>query len=502
MNTLLNGLKENANIGLTQNGAITRKTTGSKVYDLFAQGAAYRFRPIEDKILLFKEAYEEDADLAMKCLFYIRDILGGQGERQFFKDCMNWLAETHPESAKKNLEYIADFGRWDDLYAFVDTKLEFDALGLFAKQLFADSAEDYPSLAAKWAASENTSSPQTRALGKKTRERMGLTSRGYRKLLSSLRKRLNVLERLMSAGEWDKIEFDKIPSKAGIQYRQAFMRHDISRPKGQTYEEFIKSEDTKVNAKALYPYEVVRKAADIVGAYNYCTKDVDLNDVERLVINKYWDNLTDYFQDKVFNGLCMVDTSGSMIMTCEGMRPLDVAISLGMYCAERAAGPFHNHFLTFESYPNFIEIQGVDFCDKVKRIAQAGWHGSTNIEAAFDLLLNTALENNCTQEDLPQNLLIVSDMQFNAAIQQGDITNTLMENIKKKWEAHGYTMPHLVFWNVNAFSLNNVPMKTVGNITYVSGASPIIFDMLLSGKTGYDLMIEKLSDKRYENIVA
>lgn len=505
-NSLLNGLKETTNLGYTTNGAVSRLHTTSKVYDLFALGSAYRQRSEEDVMFLFKQAYEEDADLAMKCLFYIRDILEGQGERRFFRVCLKWLANTHPESVKKNLDNITEFGRWDDLYALDGTKCEDAAYKKFAGQLFADSAADYPSLAAKWAKSENTSSAESRRLAVKTRSYTGLTSREYRKLLSSLRERLNVLERLMSAGKWDEIDFAKIPSKAGLQYRQAFMRHDVQRPEGKTYAEFMKSENTTVNAKALYPYEVVHKALDLAEYFTWNQKTLALDNVERLAINKYWDNLTDYFKDKTFNGLCMIDTSGSMTMTCENnIRPLDVSLSLGAYCAERAAGPFKGYFMTFESSPHLVEFEGLDFVGKISRAAKSPWSGSTNIEAAFNLLLDTLIKNNCSQEDVPQNLMIVSDMQFDTATgiwKTPGKQSTLMENIAAKWEEAGYIMPHLVFWNVNAIGSANIPMKEQDGITFVSGASPVIFDMIMSGKTGQDLMNEKLRSERYKSIVA
>lgn len=499
MNTFLNGLKEAANFGYTENGAKTRITTGSAVYDLFALGGAYRNRPDEDVILLFKKAYEENADLAMKCLFYLRDILEGQGERRFFRLCMKWLADKYPESVEKNLQYFADFGRWDDLYCLDGTKVEESAYGLIAKQLFEDSTQEYPSLCAKWAASQNTSSPKTVALGKKTAKRMGLSAKEYRKLLSSLRGRLNVLERLMSANEWDKIDFAKIPSKAGIQYRTAFLRHDVDRPASQqSYKEFMLSDETKVNAKALYPYDVVGKIRKRIG-YNLVFNG---GEIERATLNKYWENLTDYFADKTFNGLCMIDTSGSMTWGQGNIMPIDVALSIGAYCAERAKGPFQNHFMTFQSFPQLVEFNGMDFCDKMARAMRAPWGGSTDIEAAFDVLLDAAIFHNCPQKDIPENLIIVSDMQFNAGVRCAFGTATLMESIKKKWEDAGYKMPKLIFWNVNAFSANNIPMRSENGITFVSGASPVIFDMLLSGKTAEDLMLNKLNSERYSKIVA
>ena len=513
-NKFMTGLQNTTNYTYTENGAVTHKTTNSKLLDMFGMGAAMRVRDDADVILMFKEAFEENPIYALKCLFYLRDVRGGQGERRFFRVCMKWLAKQDSETALRNLVFIPMFGRWDDLYLFVDTPLEKDAFNLIRHQLLLDMQSSTPSLLAKWLKSENTSSLESRKLGYITRNYMGMTARQYRKTLSVLRERINVLERLMSAGEWDKIEFDKIPSRAGFIYKNAFARHDIERAKNenvQTYADFAKDTTTKVNAKTLYPYECVAKAMKVMrgshgwyGNYNHAS---GLDDTERLMVNKYWDNLADYIQKAKFNGMAIVDTSGSMC-GLEASAPINVAISLGLYCAEKAKGPFANHFMTFSDYPSFVRVEGVDFCDKVARMTRADWGGSTNIEAAFDLMLNTAIANNCTQDEIPENLIIISDMEFNACVNSNSYrsnywnkmtglnTETLLEGIAKKWQQCGYKMPHLIFWNVQARQ-NNIPMIDKGGVSYVSGMSPVLFEQIMSGKTGYDLMMDKLDSDRY-----
>jgi hypothetical protein len=231
-----------------------------------------------------------------------------------------------------------------------------------------------------------------------------------------------------------------------------------------------------------------------------------LDDTNRLMVNKYWDNLTDYFNGATFNGIAVVDTSGSMVRN-DAAAPINVAISLGLYCAERAQGPFAGHYISFASRPQLIKTEGVDFVDKVQRIYKTNLVDDTNIEATFDLMLNTAIQNRCSQDDLPQNVIIISDMEFNSATGGGwrshsntifntNNAETLLEGIAKKWAAHGYEMPHLIFWNVDARQ-NNIPMLGNGRISYVSGMSPTIFETIMSGKTGYDLMMEKLDSDRY-----
>ena len=511
MSTFLNGLKNETNFTLTTNGAVTHKTTKSDLLDMFAMGAAMRERRDADVILMWRKAFAENPVYALKCLFYIRDIRGGQGERRFFKLCMRDLAYQNPEAALRNLQYIPEFGRYDDLYIFVDTPLEAEAFDFIKKQLALDVTCKTPSLLAKWLKSENTSSKESRKLAGITRKHLGMSHKEYRKTLSILRARINILERLMSENRWDEIEFDKIPSRAGMIYKNAFARHDIERAKSekivQTYADFAKDTTKKVNAKALYPYECVAEALKVLGANGWrATQNVALDDTTRLMVNKYWDNLTDYFNKANFNALVMADTSGSMTRYGDAAAPINVAISLALYCAEKAGGPFANHYMSFASRPQLIETSGVDFVDKVQRIYDTNLVDNTNIQAAFDLLLETAIKNKCSQDDLPQNLLIVSDMQFDSAARpswrqsypafSSNNAETLLEGIAKEWEAHGYQMPHLVFWNVNAVKAD-IPMLGDGRISYVSGMSPSIFETLMSGKTGYDLMIEKLDSDRY-----
>lgn len=491
MNALLNGMKNAANFGLTTNGGIKHNTTMSGLLDLFAMGAAMRQRSDADCILLFKKAYEENSEYAMKCLFYIGDCRGGQGERRFFRVVMKWLAQNHTEVARRNLEYVPFYRRWDDLYCFVDTPLEEEAFKFMKTQLTLDVNSGTPSLLGKWLKSCNSSSKETCRLGELTRKYFNMTHKQYRKTLAYLRTKINIVEKLMSENRWDEIQFDKIPSKAGFIYRNASARRDIIKEK---YEKFAKDTATTVNANALYPYEVAEKAFKLMGnLWSVMPKDVALDDTERLMINKYWDNLTDYFAGSKLNALCMIDTSGSMLGT-----PMNVAVSLGLYCAEKAGGPFANHYISFSACPQLIECEGVDFCDKVNRIMRTNLCQNTNIEAAFDMVLNTALIDHVEQKDLPETILVISDMEFDQASRgfARARAETVMEGIARKWELYGYKMPKLVFWNVNARS-NNIPMLGEDNISFVSGFSPSIFQVIATGKTGINLMMETLNKERY-----
>lgn len=500
-NILLNKIKQTTdNYTFTENGAITHKTTNSDLLDMFAMGAAMRNRPVEDILLMFKKAYKENAELAMKMLFYIRDVRGGQGERRFFRECIKWAAFNCTQSVRKNIKFIPEFGRWDDLYALIGTPLERDSLEFIKHQLALDTQCKTPSLLAKWLKSENASNKETIRLGNITREYLNLNHKQYRKILSVLRERIKIVERLMSENRWEEIEFDKIPSKAGLIYKNAFARHDIIKEK---YKNFAQDVTTKVNAQALYPYEVVAKAINWIRA---SLISGNLNDTDRLMINKYWEGLTDYFNKSSLNAICMVDTSGSMLG-----RPMEVAVSLGLYCAEHNKGPWANHYISFASKPQLIETDGIDFVDKVKRIVKTNLCDNTNIVAAFDLILNTAIRENLNQKDMPEYIIIISDMEFDAATNYSSYdyshrmttrnVETVMETIEREFVQHGYYIPKIIYWNVDARH-QNIPASMDGYISYVSGFSPSIFTSILTGKTGWDLMIEAITNDRYECIHA
>ena len=501
-NPFLNALVDETNYTYTENGAITHKTTKSALLDMFALCGAYRHRSDEDCILAFKKALMENEAYAMKCLFYLRDVRGGQGERRFFRVCLNWLANNYSAAVIRNMQYIAEYGRWDDYYCLVGTPLEEDMFKFFKEQITLDFECKTPSLLAKWLKSENASSPKTKYLAAKTRVAFGMSHKQYRKTLSMLRERINVLERLMSAGKWDEIEFDKIPSRAGLIYKNAFARRDIIKKK---YEEFAKSENTKVNAEVLNPVDIAEKIFNISG-WGCRNRYEDFSDVDIAMYQKYWDNLKDYYNGREENGLAIVDTSGSM-----WGRPLCAAVSMGAYIAERGHGPFANHFISFSENPSLINFDGVDICDKFFRCIEADWGMSTNLEGVFNLMLTTAIKNKTVQADMPDTLYIFSDMEFNHCVDcvgngsrwsrhrtSEDEINTLLEHVAEQWARYGYHIPKVIFWNLDARQ-QNIPAIGPG-FSYVSGFSMNMIEQILSGKDGYDLMMEKLNTERYSPI--
>ena len=498
MNTFMTELKNINNFGYTENGAIKRNSTLNGLMDLFALGGSYRNRSDEDCITLFKAAFAEDEVHALKCLFYLRDIRGGQGERRFFRVVTHWMASYQTDAMRRNLKFVPEYGRWDDLYIFVGTPLEDEAFKIMKHQLALDVSCKTPSLLAKWLKSENTSSKESRNLAVVTRNHFGMTAKQYRKTLSTLRERIRVLERLMSQGRFDEIEFDKIPSRAGVIYRNAFARRDMIKAK---YEAFAKDTETKVNAGALYPHDIAHRAFE--------ANRKRLDNPDRLMLQKYWENLPNYYGDNIENGIAVVDVSGSM----SGV-PMEAAVSLGAYIADKAHGPFANHFITFSGNPKLVKFEGADITDKLCRCVHADWGMNTNIEAVFDMLLSTAMKQGVKPEDMPTRVYIFSDMEFDQCVTSGTVDtnhwgnrgrlvgsrgiNTLFESMKAKWARYGYKMPSCVFWNLDARN-NNIPAIGDG-FSYVSGFSPTMISCILSGKDGLDLILEKLDSERYTQI--
>lgn len=498
MNELLQGLKQETNYTYTRNGDLTHKSTLSKVLDLFAFGGAYRGRSKQDIIQLFGDAYCENPELALKCLFYLRDIRGGAGEREFFRVCLKWLADNHPDAARRNLEFIPFVGRWDDLFCMIGTQLTVDVLALFDRQLRLDLQSTTPSLAAKWAPSANASSAQSKKYAQILASYMRVTAREYRKMLTTLRAKIRIVETLMSQNRWEEIEFDKLPSKAGFKYRNAFAHNDITR---ERYETFMKSSTTKVNGRALFPYEVVKAAAK---EYELNRRDQEQT-TNRAVINKYWDNLKDYFDGAAFNGIAVVDTSGSMLSGYASVAPIDVAISLGMYCALKGEGPFKDHYISFSREAKLVEIKGQDFVEKVGRIYDDGLYENTNIESVFNLLHKTIKDYNIPNDKIPEYVIIISDQQYDSATSDdywhtnNTPPQTTLERIRAAWEAEGIKCPKMIFWNVNA-ETPTIPALGGDTYSYVSGFSPAIFKQIMSNKMGEELMLETICADRYKDI--
>ena len=485
---MLEYLKSEANRTFTENGAVTHTTSGSHCLDLFATVGALRSADDQQILDRFIRAFQEDPDLAMKCLFFARDVRGGLGERKVFRVCLQWLAQNAPASAKKNIPHIAEYGRWDDLLSLMGTPCEADALSAIRKQLEADQNAmdmgDEVSLLAKWLPSVNASNAQTVRHAKRIARSLGMTDAAYRKTLVKLRERIRILENNLRTKDYT-FDYSKQPSKAMFKYRKAFYRND-----GERYETFLSKVsrgEAQLHTGTLTPYEIIKPFFyDKVG------------DQEANAIDSTWRAQEDFTGDE--NALVVIDGSGSMYCRSDPM-PATVALSLGIYFAERNTGAFRNHFITFSEKPQLVEIKGETILEKVRYCHGFNEVANTNIQKVFELILRTAVKNKVPQAEMPSALYIISDMEFDYCAEGADLTN--FEYAKNIFAEAGYQLPKVVFWNVQSRNTQQPVTQNEQGVALVSGCSPRIFSMLQSGMLspmGY--MLDILGTERYAKIAA
>jgi hypothetical protein len=492
-NPFVAAMQNTANLGLTENGAVTNISTLNHVLDWFGAGAALRQRSPDEVVKLFSRAFAQDRLAAMRILFYLRDIREGQGERKTFRIVINWLAQHYPEVARKNLENIPFYGRFDDLYAFLNTPLESDMFALVSAQLKSDLRSmkegESVSLLTKWLKSENTSSPESRAMGYKTRSALGLTSKRYRRILSSLRRYIDVTEVKMCDDRWSDIDFEKVPSKASMIYRKAFGKHDQKRY--AKYLESVKKGEAKINAAAVFPYEILRSLlGDSVFCATPSAQEITAADLQ-------WKAMPNWMGNNEHKGIVIADVSGSMF---NGIPNVYVAISLAIYFAERNEGPFKNIWMNFSHTPTFQKLVGSNLYERIQNMDKNNWGSGTNLQSAFDLILSTAVKNRVAQKDMPTTLYVVSDMELDPSSSRNKTTN--FQHIREKYEAAGYKLPRLVWWNV-ASRNDNFPIRADDNGTaLVSGCSPSILKSLLSAEAFDPMSIvwDTINTPRYERV--
>ena len=485
---MLEHLKNEANRTYTENGAVTYATTYSDCLDLFATIGALRSSNEQEIISRFVRAFTEDPNLAMKTLFFARDVRGGLGERKVFRVCLQWLAHNAPASVKKNIPYVAEFGRWDDLLSLLGTPCEKDAMLLIKKQLEADLESmdmgDDVSLLAKWLPSVNASNAQTVQYAKKIARFLGMTDATYRKTLVKLREHIRIIENSLREKDYS-FDYSKQPSKAMFKYRKAFYRND-----GERYSEFmskVSHGEAQLHTGTLTPYEIIKPFF-----YEH------VGDQEASAIDATWNAQEDFTRDE--NALVVIDGSGSMYSRTDPM-PATVALSLGIYYAERNTGAFHNHFITFSERPQLVEIKGETILEKVRYCHGYNEVANTNIQKVFELILRVAVNNNVPQSEMPSTLYIISDMEFDSCARGAELTN--FEYAKKIFAEAGYDLPRVVFWNVQSRNKQQPVTQNEQGVALVSGCSPRIFSMLKSGilsPLGY--MLDILGAERYEKIAA
>lgn len=496
MNKFVNTAKDVSNVTLTENGAVAYKSTGDSLVDLFGSIGSLRGADYARITKKFADAYAEDPLLATKMAFYARNVRGGLGERHTFRVILKYMAQTHPQTVLNNLSNIPHFGRWDDLYILVDTDLE-DAVWAMIKAQFILDAKNMSagkpiSIMAKWLKSTNTSSSKSVRLGRKTAHALGLTEKNYRKALSAMRKYIDVVEQKMSANDWENIDFEGVPSRAMAIYRDAFKRHGMNLFK--EYIEKVEKGEATIKAATLYPYDIFEKMGFTGGGWGGNFK---FNHYDQ-VLEAQWKALPNYVGDGA-NFLVMADTSGSMMG-----RPMCTSVGLATYFAERNHGAFKDMFMTFSSRPSFVTLKGDTLYDKVKNVPSIV--DNTNLEAAFDLVLKTAIQGNVPAEDMPKAIIVISDGEIDSYMGQGYYSGYMnrawgfLDAMRAKFRKHGYQMPNVVMWNVESRHDTYLATTDFLGVQFASGQSPSVFKSLIAnmGKSAYDAMVETLSDPMYD----
>lgn len=475
MTTLLSAIQTNDS--LTENGMVTNSTSLNNCVDLFFQIGAMRGQDKTRLINAFTKAFGENQLTAMKLLFWARDVRGGAGERQIFKDIVKYLANNRTEVMRKNIHLISEFGRWDDILVLIDTPLEKDAL-----ELISEALKNKNGLVAKWLPRPNVSNREAKKQANVIRKYLDLSPKEYRKLLVE---NSNTVEQLMCAKQWNKIDYSKLPSKAMSDLMKAFSKNDLLR--FQDYLASVEKGEAKISAGAVYPYDIIKnlKQGNTKGA------------------NVQWDALPNYMEGNMEKIFPLVDVSSSMNQSVgdnKNLNVMDVAISLGLYICERNVGPFKDAFITFDANPQLLVVKG-SLNERYQQMLRSPWGGNTNLGRAFNLILNKAIAGNVPQSEMPTMMVIFSDMEFDRA--DSSWNHSAQQMIENKFSSAGYTVPKIVYWNLASRGDKNKPVHFDKNGTaLVSGFSPALLTNLLSGKdtSPYTMMMSVIDSERYSNV--
>ena len=476
--------------GRTENGAVALNTTSDARLDLFGVIGALRGADQVRIERLFSEAYRADPLFATKIAFYARDIRGGLGERETFRTIIRYMARMHPEALRPNLDLIGVYGRYDDLYCLIGTPLE-EEMWAVMKEQFEEARRSLEtgkavSLLAKWIKTADASSEKTRKLGILTARKLGYSVYDFKRIVRALRRRIGVIETLMTEGRWDEIRYPEVPSRAMMIYRNAFRRHD-----GERYEQFVNravSGQEKIHAGTLYPYDIVEKVAPRLGFYFSAST---LNNDPAL--EAQWRQLPDYAEPGT-NALVIADTSGSMTG-----RPMATSVGLAVYFAERNRGAYHNMFMSFSGTSRIQVLRGETLAQKISSINMDDWSNNTNLHAAFEHVLNIAIRNHVPQEEMPKSLIVISDMEIDFC---GDRDWTFYEMMEEMYRMNGYIIPNIIFWNVA--SRNDVfhADKNRKGVQLASGQSAAVFRQVMQtvGMNPVEAMEKIINSERYEAI--
>ena len=483
---MLEFLKNMANRTRTENGAVTLRSTGSNCLNLFATIGAMRAQNVAEIEKRFLRAYAENPDLAMKILFYARDIRGGLGERSVFRTLLHYLAENEIQSLVRNLPYIAEYGRWDDVLVLMNTPAHAAAVALLREQFEMDmkslASGEPVSLLGKWLPSVNAHNSEVVKLAKQLARAFGMNEAQYRKALSALRQKICILENNLRERDYT-FDYACQPSKAMFKYRKAFLRNDEERYR--SFMQSVSAGEAVLHTGVLMPYEIVSAAYNAVPS-------------ERAALDVTWNALENFTRGE--NALVVADGSGSMYWG-GNPTPATVAQSLAIYFAEHNRGIFHNHFITFSMNPRLVEIKGNDIVEKVRFCRTFDECANTNLQAVFELILQTAVMNRLPQAMLPTTLYIISDMEFDTCAANSSLTN--FEQAKQLYRSYGYELPHVVFWNVQSRNEQQPVKMNEQGVALVSGCNPRLFSQVMSGETDpYTYMMNVIGGERYRMICA
>lgn len=486
----------------TENGAIGYSTTGKKLLDMNFNVASYRKCSEYEIAADFEKAYNENELLAILWAFFVRDVRGGLGERRLFRVLFRYLIKINPDAASKLLRMIAEYGRWDDVVeTTTGTELWGRAVELIAAQLQTDVENckngNSISLLAKWLPSERTSSQASRRMARTLAADLGMSIVKYNKTLVMLRKHLDIVESKMSAKQWNEIDYSAVPSKANLIYNDAFLRNDEERRRA--YLAALVKGETKINASTLFPHDIVHKYSK-TGWSSYRVAKYDA------ALESMWKALP--ASKGLGNVIVVCDGSGSMCTTVDSnskVTALQVSNALAIYCSQYCKGEYKDKFITFSDHPQFVDLSGYDsLCDKLNESYRHNEMSGTDIEKVFNIILDTAIRSGADQSDLPESVLVVSDMEFNAPYCTSGRTPdaALFRVIEDKYAYNGYKMPRLVFWNVNSRTKTIPIVENENGVTLVSGFSTGIMQMVTNGQTDpYLNLVETITSKRYQPII-
>ncbi len=457
----------NSNNSRTANGAVTHSTSNSSCMDLFFLVGASRGTDISN--LVYK-AYSEDKELATRIMLWSRDIRQGAGERQHIKDFINFLENVSDyDTAIKVLAKLPELGRWDDLFC-VQTKF----LQTYVINLVKEALKTNNGLCAKWMPRESGAKKLT---AKWLREGLGLSPRAYRKLIVSKTK---VIETNLCNKDYT-FEYAHVPSKAHSCYTKCFYRNDEERY--TKYKRDLVDGKTKINAGAVYPSDVLL-----------------LSKRDDTVATAMWKSLPNYMESSSKKILPVADVSGSMgnFGFSGTLQAIHNSVSLALYIAQHNTGPLSNLVMTFCGQPSLYKVSELGKMASLKQEANnlinTALDMNTDLEAVFTKLLELLKKGKVTPKDVPDTLLIFSDMHFDFVGKR-----TVHEKVERKFKEAGYKLPQVVFWNLDGTS-NNIPVKqNKDGVALVSGYSPSLMKSILKGvTTPYEVMLNTVMTPRYD----